>query len=81
MTQEQANRSSADVASGASVDSRPPEVLAQKVIAALVEASLISESDGESIRADLAAGKVDAARWKHVIENQLERKARSDERK
>lgn len=81
MTQEQAQHSSVEVDSGASVDSGPAEVLAQKVIAALVDASLVSESDGESIRADLATGKVDAARWKLVIENQLERKACSDERK
>lgn len=81
MTEEQANRSSGQVDADASIDSGPAEVLTQTVIAALVEASLISESDGESIRADLAAGKVDAARWKHVIENQLERKACSNEQK
>jgi hypothetical protein len=81
MTREQAKHSSAEVDSGASVDLGPAEVLAQKVIAALVEASLVSEGDGESIGADLAAGKVDTARWKLLIENQLERKARLDERK
>jgi hypothetical protein len=81
MTQEQGKHSNAEVDAGASVDSGPAEALAQKVIAALVDASLISEGDGDSIRADLAVGKVDAARWKLVIENQLERKASPNEPK
>ena len=81
MTQGKRKGLSAEVESGASVESGPAEALAQKVVAALVDASLISKDDGESIRADLAAGKIDPARWKLVIENQLERKASSDERK
>jgi hypothetical protein len=81
MTPEHSKHSSVEVDSGSSVDLRPTEALAQHVIAALVDANLISKGDGESILADLAAGKVDAGRWKLVLENQLERKAHSDERK
>ena len=89
MTQEWAKHPSAEVDSGASVEQQrvstgdlpPAEALAHEVIAALVEASLVSEGDGESIRADLSSGKLDATRWKLMIENQLERKASSDDRK
>ena len=62
-------------------DVSTPAVLAQKVIEALVADRLVSEADGAGIVADLAAGKVDAAKWKLVLENQLEREARADERK
>lgn len=65
----------------ACVDSTPNAVLAQKVIADLVAEGLLSEIDGVSIRADLADGKVDSTRWKMVLENQIEREARADERK
>lgn len=87
MTQEGAKNPSAVLDSSSSVERAstqeiaPAAALAQKVISALVEASLVSEDDGESIRAALALGKVDAARWKLVIENQIERKAGSDDRK
>lgn len=87
MTQEGAKDPSAVLDSSLSVEQAstqelpPAAALAQKVIAALVEASLVSEDDGESIRTGLAAGKLDAARWKLVIENQLERRAGSDDRK
>lgn len=87
MTREGAKNPGAELDGSLSVDQAsarelpPAEALAQKVVAALVEASLVSEDDGESIRADLASGKLDAARWKLVIENQLERKASSDDRK
>jgi hypothetical protein len=63
------------------VGSPPDAVLAQKVIDALVADGLLSEADGASIRADLADGKVDSGRWKMVLENQIEREARADERR
>jgi hypothetical protein len=80
MTQDLSKDSSQDVDSAESSDSGPADALARKVVAALVGQSLVSEDDGESIRADLAAGSLDTAGWKLVLENQLERKARSDER-
>lgn len=80
MTQHQAMGPSAASASRPIADAGPADALAKKIVAALVNAGLVSGADGESIRADLAAGRVDAARWRLVIENQLERKARSDER-
>ncbi|MBK6519248.1 MAG: hypothetical protein IPG04_35190 [Polyangiaceae bacterium] len=64
-----------------SVDSTPDAILAQKVIDALVADGLVSRADGAKIRADLAEGKVDSGSWKLVLENQLEREARPDERK
>jgi hypothetical protein len=63
------------------VGATPDAVLAQQVIDALVADGLISEVDGASIRADLADGKVDSARWKMVLENKIEREGRPDERK
>ncbi len=81
MTQERADRSSAGGAASAGDGAGPADALAQRVVAALVDAGLVSGPDGESIRADLAAGRVDAAQWRIVIENQLERKARSNERR
>jgi len=80
MTQDLSKDSSQDVDSVESSDSGPADALARKVVAALVGQSLVSEDDGESIRADLAAGSLDTAGWKLVLENQLERKVRSDER-
>lgn len=64
-----------------SVDSTPDAILAQKVIDALVADGLVSQADGAKIRSDLAEGKVDSGSWKLVLENQLEREARPDERK
>jgi len=61
-------------------ESSPDVVLAQKVVDALVADGLVCEADGTTLHADLAAGKVDSAKWKLVLENQLERGA-SDERK
>lgn len=78
MTRTHVNREADE---GADIASGPAEVLADKVIVALVEANLISKDDGDGIHADLAAGRLDAIGWKLVIENQLERKAKTDERK
>ena len=50
----------------------PSEELAQSIVAALVEDSLISQVDGETIRAALATGKLTAATWRLVLENQLD---------
>ena len=61
--------------------STPDALLAQKVLDALVADGLVSEADAANIRADLAAGELDAGKWKMVLENQLEREARADERK
>lgn len=58
----------------------PDAVLAQKMIDALVADGLVSELDGASLLAGLAAGTLDAAKWKLVLENQLERGG-PDERK
>lgn len=58
--------------------SSPAETLAREVVQALVEADLISEDDGQGICSAVTNGKIDADRWKLVIENQLERKARSN---
>lgn len=50
----------------------PSEELAQSIAAVLIEDELISEDDGEKIRAGLATGKLTAAIWRLVLENQLD---------
>ena len=70
-----------DASASASGDLSPNDALAQKVIAALVEANLISSADGEAIAGRLAAGTLDEATWKLVFENQIERKEAPDGRK
>jgi len=58
----------------------PNEALARKVIASLIDATLISPADGERMRSRLAAGDLDEAGWKLAFENQLEREAGPDGR-
>jgi hypothetical protein len=55
-------------------DLSPNEALATKVIAALVDAGLVSAADGQIILGRLAAGTLDEGSWKLVVENQIERK-------
>jgi len=77
------NSTSGQVNPGVPVDdgASPNEALAKKVIAALIDAKLVSPADGEAMRSRLAMGTLDESEWKLAFENQLEREAGADERK
>lgn len=51
----------------------PNEVLANRVVADLIDNGLITRTDGERMQNALAVGKLDGPGWKLAFENCIER--------